>query len=96
MHSTADLGFGLIQRLHHRRLRLLLVVLNEVSHIFVTPNTLTEASNLLHQHGEPKRSLLMDGLALLIEERDEILVASAQAAVNPYFGRLGLTDPALL
>ena len=88
----------------HRRLNgfstddydFLLVVLNEVSHIFVTPNTLTETSNLLRQHGEPERSLLMDRLAYLIEESDEVVVASAQAATNPYFRQLGLTDAALL
>ena len=88
----------------HRRLNgfttddyaFLLVVLNEVSHIFVTPNTLTEASNLLRQHGEPERSLLIDRLAYLIEESDEVVVASAQAATNPYFRQLGLTDAALL
>ena len=74
----------------------LLVVLNEVSHIFVTPNTLTETSNLLRQHGEPERSLLMNRLAYLIKESNEVVVASAQAAANPYFGQLGLTDAALL
>ena len=88
----------------HRRLNgfttddydFLLVVLNEVSHIFVTPYTLTETSNLLRQHGEPERSLLIDRLAYLIEESDEVVVASAQAATNPYFRQLGLTDAALL
>ena len=74
----------------------LIVVLNEVPHIFVTPNTLTEASNLLRQHGEPERSLLMDRLAYLIEESDEVVVASAQAVANSHFGQLGLTDAALL
>ena len=74
----------------------LLVVLNEVPHIFVTPNTLTEASNLMRQHGEPERSILMDRLAYLIEESDEGVVTSARAAANPYFGQLGLTDAALL
>ena len=88
----------------HRRLNgfstddydFLLVVLNEVPQIFVTPNTLTETSNLLRQHGEPERSLLMDRLAYLIEESDEVVVASAQAAANPYFRQLGLTDAALM
>ena len=88
----------------HRRLNgfstddydFLLVVLNEVPQIFVTPNTLTETSNLLRQHGEPERSLLIDRLAYLIEESDEVVVASAQAATNPYFRQLGLTDAALL
>lgn len=74
----------------------LLIVLNEVPHIFVTPNTLTEASNLLRQHGDPERSLLMDRLAYLIEESNEVVVASVQAAANPDFGQLGLADAALL
>ena len=64
--------------------------------IFVTPNTLTEASNLLRQHREPERSLLMAGLRYLIEESEEIVVASAAAASHPEFPRLGLTDAALL
>ncbi len=88
----------------HRRLsdysaddyELLLVLLLEAERIFVTPNTLTEASNLLAQHGEPERSLLMAGLRYLIDESEEIIVASAQAAANPEFPRLGLTDAALL
>ena len=88
----------------HRRLddftaddyELLLVVLHEVRHIFVTPNTLTEASNLLRQHREPERSLLMDRLAHLIAESDEVVVASIQAAANPHFAPLGLADAALL
>ena len=88
----------------HRRLddftaedyELLLVVLHEVRHIFVTPNTLTEASNLVRQHREPERSRLMARLAYLIEESDEVVVASAQAAANPHFMSLGLADAALL
>ena len=97
-------GVNLDMIVRHRRLddftaddyELLLVVLNEVPQIFVTPNTLTEASNLLRQHREPERSLLMYHLAHLIEESDEVVVASVQAAANPHFSQLGLTDAALL
>lgn len=64
--------------------------------VFVTPNTLTEASNLLGQHGEPERSLLMDGLRVLIDGSEEVVIASAQASANSEFQRLGLTDAALL
>lgn len=64
--------------------------------IFVTPNTLTEASNLLRQHGEPERSHLMRGLAYLIEESEEIIIASRTASGNPHFAGLGLTDAVLL
>lgn len=89
----------------HRRLRgysvadyeiLLAVLFSSANRIFVTPNTLTEASNLLGQHGEPERSLLMAGLRLLIDASEEIVVSSTQAAASPDFGRLGLSDAALL
>ena len=33
-------------------------LLTQAGQLFVTPNTLTEASNLLGQHGEPERSRL--------------------------------------
>ena len=88
----------------HRRLRdytagdyeILLVILEEVETVLVTPNALTEASNLLRQHGEPERSRLMHGLAYLIEDSKEIVIASNQASGNPHFAGLGLTDAVLL
>ena len=64
--------------------------------IFATPNTLTETSNLLGQHGEPERSRLFARLRSMIAESVEIVVASADASSNESFGRLGLTDAALL
>ena len=64
--------------------------------VLVTPNTLTEASNLLGQHGEPERSLLLTTLRSLIHESREVVVASADAADHPSFPRLGLTDAGLL
>ncbi len=63
---------------------------------YVTPNTLTEASNLLAQHAEPERSQLMEALQILIEESREIVVSSVKASSNSGFMRLGLTDAALL
>ena len=66
------------------------------SQIYVTPNTLTEASNLLSQHGEPERSLILERLQVLIEDSSEIVVKSIQASSNSAFVRLGLTDAALL
>ena len=58
----------------HRRLRnysaedydILVELLENADRLFVTPNTLTETSNLLSQHGEPERSLLMRRLQFLI------------------------------
>ena len=88
----------------HRRLdnystedySLLLQMLREANQVFVTPNTLTETSNLLGQHGEPERSRLFHRLRSIIQESREIVVASAVASGNREFERLGLTDAALL
>ena len=88
----------------HRRLREFQVedyerlagLVNSVDHVLVTPNTLTEASNLLGLHGEPERSRFFEVLKALIEEYEEIVVASEVASHNSKFTRLGLTDAALL
>ena len=89
----------------HRRLRddysaadydLLLDLFNAVDQLFVMPNTLTEASNLLAQHGEPERSRLLAGLRIVIEESEEVVVASGDAAATHAFIGHGLTDAALL
>ena len=88
----------------HRRLKayttedydILVDRLGRVDHVYVTPNTLTETSNLLAQHADPERTRFFDKLRILIQESEEIVVASAQASSNSAFGRLGLTDAALL
>lgn len=64
--------------------------------VYVTPNTLTEASNLLRNYGEPDRTRLSDTLATLIHESQEVVVRSADAATNAAYRRLGLTDAGLL
>ena len=66
--------------------------------VFVTPNTLTEASNLLAQdrREEPDRSRIFGVLQALIERTEEEVVESKVAARNSNFKRLGLTDAALL
>ncbi len=64
--------------------------------VWVTPNTLTEASNLLGQHGSPEREQLFDTLSSLINESQEVLVQSTRAAESSRFRELGLSDCALL
>ena len=64
--------------------------------VLVTPNTLTEASNLIAQHGDPERTRCFRVLRLLIEKTEEIIIASVDASRNSAFERLGLTDAALL
>ena len=88
----------------HRRLEnyssedydILTELLENADQLFVTPNTLTETSNLVSQHGEPERSLLMNRLRYLIHGSQEVVVASAEASSNVKFERFGLTDAALL
>ncbi len=88
----------------HRRLEhyleedyeILLELLEGAEQLYVTPNTLTEASNLLGQHGEPERSRLMRRLHFLVHNSKEIVVNSADATANVRFEQLGLTDAVLL
>lgn len=88
----------------HRRLRAfsaadydtLTRMVAKVDRVLVTPNTLTETSNLLAQHKDPERSRFFDRLRFLIEESEEVVVASKVASRNSCFRRLGLTDAALL
>lgn len=87
----------------HRRLRTFtsgsydrLIALVGQNRIHVTPNTLTEASNLIGQHEEPERSQCYDTLSLLVKNSNEIFVESATAIQNKDFRRLGLSDAVLL
>ncbi len=99
---VGSVGRDLIAK--HRRLRRftaedfdsLINLLHPVAQVFVTPNTLTETSNLLAQHRAPERSRFFDRLRFIIQESKEIVVASTDASRNNAFERLGLTDAALL
>ena len=75
---------------------MLLGLVRPAKKVFVTPNTLTETSNLLTYHSEPERSHLMESLHILILNSLEVIVASVDASANAAFNRLGLTDAALL
>lgn len=66
------------------------------STILLTPNTLTEASNLLRQHRDPERSKLLKTLGILIRETHEVYQNSSDVVDHPSFLRLGLTDAGLL
>ncbi|WP_419936461.1 PIN domain-containing protein [Candidatus Palauibacter sp.] len=74
----------------------LIEIISQVRRVFVMPNTLTEASNLLAQHREPQRSRFLRTPRNVIEQGEEVVVASAEASRNADFERLGLTDAALL
>ena len=59
----------------------------------VTPNTLTEVSNLL-EDGRDRRFLRQ--LKAFVEASEEIVVASSTASNSPAYERLGLSDAVLL
>ena len=88
----------------HRRLKefqekdydILIDKIGHVDKVLVTPNILTEASNLLDKHGEPERSRIFETLRIFIEEQEEIVVTSKVASQRKEFIRLGLTDAGLL
>ena len=87
---------GRLQQFVVEDYRILRNLLDQVDQVFVTPNTLTETSNLLAQHGEPERSRFFGQLRFTIEESREIHVVSEVASRNKAFRRLGLTDAPLL
>ena len=99
---VGSVGRDLIEK--HRRLSgytaedydILIGLINRVERVYVTPNTLTETSNLLAQHRDPERSRFFERLRFIIQESKEVFVASKLASSNSAFNRLGLTDAALL
>ena len=99
---VGSVGRDLIAK--HRRLQnfkaadygILIDLLDRVDQVYVTPNTLTETSNLLGHHEDPERSRFFKRLRVIIEDSKEVVVASADASQNDAFTRLGLTDAVLL
>lgn len=87
----------------HRRTRhftledydLLSRTIRVLKRVLVTPNTLTEASNLLESRDDRR---FLDRLRFVVEhsDSDEVVVASIEAVRNRAFPRLGLTDAVLL
>lgn len=72
--------------------------LTVATEIVVTPNTLTETSNLIDHIGDPARSRIYSKLRELVDLPDtrEIYVDSRAASGRTELPRLGLTDCALL
>ncbi len=75
---------------------LLLSQLGPQSKIYVTPNTLTETSNLLRFGPESINNSLFEELRSMIEDSEEIVLVSRKASAKPEFRWLGLTDTVLL
>lgn len=60
------------------------------------PHVAAEASNLLGQYGEPDRTTILTVLQALLNNAEEVSVASRVAMEAREFLRLGLTDAAQL
>jgi hypothetical protein len=88
----------------HKRVReftlgdydLLVQIISVAPHVLVTPNTLTETSNLLAQIEEPARGEIRAKFREIIEATEESYITSKTATTNSEYLRLGLTDAALL
>lgn len=76
--------------------RLLERILAFSDHIIVTPNVLTETSNLMRQFGHKGLSEVIEVFLKLIDRTAERFVPSRDAIAEPIFHKLGLTDSALL
>ncbi len=79
-----------------RDFRLLANYLSMAAHIVLTPNTVTEASNLASQINEPARTHILGFFRALLQKLPEIYVNSRDAAKHGAFLRLGITDSVLL
>lgn len=64
--------------------------------VLVTPNALTEASNLLGYIGEPARTQVFKTFRTIVQSTPEEYVQSRIACKTKEFLRLGLTDAALM
>ena len=75
----------------------LVKIIARASEVLVTPNTLTETSNLAAYINEPARSKVLNVLRTVIASTSqERYVPSSVAAARKEFIRLGLADAALL
>ncbi len=75
---------------------ILVRIVSDASEVLVTPNTLTETSNLAAYIGEPARSRVLDVLRTVSTNSRESYVPSSSAARRSEFIWLGLADAALL
>ena len=88
----------------HKRLKaysekdfdILMKIISIVPNVFVTPNILTETSNLAGQISEPARTKIFNFFRDYIPSADEHYCESRRAINREEFIRLGLTDAVIL
>ena len=76
--------------------RLLTQMMRRFRSILTTPNVLTETSNFLGQLAQPAQAACRRVMRERLEVLDERYVPSRDAAAEPMFEALGLTDAGLL
>ncbi|KQP42476.1 hypothetical protein ASF49_01060 [Methylobacterium sp. Leaf104] len=76
--------------------RLLVRILAYSDHVVVTPNVLTETSNLMRQFGHKGLDAVIEVFRHLVDGTVETFISSREAIAEPAFHKLGLTDAALL
>lgn len=64
--------------------------------VIITPNVMTEVSNLMDKIGEPERSRCFALLAQVIPQLSEFYLESQSIAANSGFTKFGLTDCGIL
>mgnify|MGYP001809569449 CR=1 FL=1 len=74
----------------------LLGILGAERRLVVVPHVLAETSSLLRQHREPERGALMRSFSRVVGDPDERHPPFREAALDPVFARLGLTDATVL
>lgn len=74
----------------------LMGIVSEASSVLVTPNTLTETSNLAAYIAEPAKREVFAVLQRVIASATEVYVPSQTASLRSEFIRLGLTDATIL
>jgi hypothetical protein len=87
---------GLLKSYHHTQqffegFPLIHRIVQTFSVIYTTPNILTEVNSLGKKLGETFYDALQKTIPLL----EELVCISKEAALNPHFNRIGLTDSAL-
>jgi predicted nucleic acid-binding protein len=88
----------------HKRLKaftaddfnLLLDLVNQAEKVMLTPNTLTETSNLIRYIEEPAKTEILDKFSQLVQTNEEVYLKSRDALKHLSYRPLGLADAVLL
>lgn len=74
----------------------LAAIVHRASKLLTTPTILSETSNLIRQFGHPHLASVIRTFRIFVETAAESYTPSERVARQEAFGRLGLTDAAIL